>query len=344
MRLEQLEIIRIAEDGSSVRRILCVASRVNVLRSQSEDTLSLYERVLRGQEQNERFTVLLDDRSFLPQEHHFIGFGESLGAVALQTVRQLLEGANISSEEIEPLLFRHGLGGCGNNTCGSLDLPQQKVVRSLVAMKSGSSVLVVREPFSGLLPKWKEHFAESLIDYARKESAIVIIPRLTERPDCWLDNPYVARLQIEQPRRKTIGFSAVAPLDAPEAPPAQVQEINLPSSLPSSASVPSQLARKTRLTELEPLPPQKQKSNPRLVAVMATALLLILSIAFPIRYNTGQSAIKAPPTPDSEPAKQADKLPERKPAAVGLAPQVQGLAAYPPELKAAIVSAAEQLP
>jgi hypothetical protein len=42
--------------------------------------------------------------------------------------------------------------------------------------------------------------------FAWDRKAIVVVLRLSQRPEHWIDNPYITRIQLEKPRERTIGF------------------------------------------------------------------------------------------------------------------------------------------
>jgi hypothetical protein len=50
--------------------------------------------------------------------------------------------------------------------------------------------------------------AEFLTDFARAKNGLVVVASLSYRPESWIDNPVIARHQVGQSLRRTIGFGA----------------------------------------------------------------------------------------------------------------------------------------
>ncbi|RIL08963.1 MAG: hypothetical protein DCC75_07625 [Proteobacteria bacterium] len=69
-------------------------------------------------------------------------------------------------------------------------------------------VLVLNDPFEPIANLWRERAAELIVSSARGKGLLVVVPSLSYRPQCWIDNEAVARIQVGQNVQRTIGFSA----------------------------------------------------------------------------------------------------------------------------------------
>lgn len=79
-------------------------------------------------------------------------------------------------------------------------------MRILVAVSQPDKALIINEPFEVLTSQWKERFAEVLLDFARAKNGLIVIPSLSYRPDSWIDNSLIARIEVGQSIQRTIGF------------------------------------------------------------------------------------------------------------------------------------------
>ncbi len=216
MAFHQLEINKFSKEGEVLRKIRCLAGRVTVFRSQSDAELDKFKRALEGKPQSDRFSVLLDGGSFVPQKQIFIGFGALDTAPPQTTVGSFLIDAGIRDEVVENVLAPFGLGGLSQLLCPALAAPQWKALRLIAAIHApeASRVIILNEPFDEIPDSFKDPFAERLAKFAWEKQAIIIVTKLSYRPAVWIENDYIARVQLERPRQGTIGFgggeSAVA--------------------------------------------------------------------------------------------------------------------------------------
>lgn len=214
MALERLEILRFSQDGQVLRRLVCLAGRVSVFRARSQSNIELYRDALSGRPTSSRFSLLLDGATFKPEEHNFIGFGESFSADQRRSVANYLLDAGVSKSELEPTLARYGLGGLSAAECVQLSPQQQMMLRLLGASCCPERLLVCNNPFQHIPETWHGAFAERLTDFAWRRRAIVVVPELSVRPDYWIENEHIARLSLEPPRKATIGFGGSGSLSA----------------------------------------------------------------------------------------------------------------------------------
>lgn len=206
MQAEWLEINRLGIVGDLVRRVRCLARRVTVFRSVSSAEINLYSAALQGLAPSDQFAVLLDQAPFKPQEHNLIGFGEKFDPADLTPADTLLLRSGIAGEEIEPLLRSVGLAGILTSPVGQLPAGQSHVLRILVALQRPEQVLILNEPFDSVPDEWREPLAQLIANFAWFKHAIVIVTKLSYRPESWIENQAIARVQLERPRKRTIGF------------------------------------------------------------------------------------------------------------------------------------------
>ncbi|MBN8548150.1 MAG: hypothetical protein J0M12_02420 [Deltaproteobacteria bacterium] len=209
MSLERLDISRLSPEGEVTRKITCLAGRVTVFRANSEPEFDLYRSALAGWKTAERVSVLLDGQAFSPAKHFFIGFGEAYATErGNDTLKKVLLESGIEAHNIEASLLSFGLGGLADAACKALSPAQERLLRILAATADPNHVCVLYEPFEILPEAWREKAADTLARFAWERKAIVVVVKITSRPECWIENEHISRVQLERPRKRTIGFGA----------------------------------------------------------------------------------------------------------------------------------------
>jgi len=207
MGIEFLEINRLNESGETDRRIRCLVTRVSVFRSQAEVTLQQYIQAIEGKPTKDRFTLLIDGTSqFRPEEHNLIGFDEKFTADSQANTGQYLAGSGCPSEDIDATLLGCGLGGLITTPLSQLTVGQERTLRLLAATYQRDKILILNDPFQPIPDAWRERLAELLVRFAWQHKGVVIVVRLSYRPDCWIENEHITRIPLERPRQHTIGI------------------------------------------------------------------------------------------------------------------------------------------
>lgn len=201
-----LDIHRLASDGETIRRIRCLPGRITVLRAARESEIEIYYRAICGDECGDRFTILVNDAPFRREDHILIGFGRPVFSSPDLTVAGFLSSHGAPVETLEPLLLKLGLGGSSNRRCCDLSEGEAEILQILGATYCPGKILLLHNPFENVNPRWRERLAELIVDYVSRSNGTVLVTRLPCRPECWIENEYIARMQLERPRKATIGF------------------------------------------------------------------------------------------------------------------------------------------
>jgi|GEM_PF-6658248 len=208
---QELEIILFNKGGDVRRRVRALAGRITVLRAVEENLLNSYRDALLGIKQEARFSVLVDNKAFTSSQHNFIG--EKLnGHFALgDSVEFCLINAGFAATDIDRCLGEYGLGGLAANKCEELTTAQLIALGILAATEDPNRIIFLDDPFTHVSEKWRECLAERLTKFVKEKRGLVIVTRLQQRPNSWVENEYVARIQLERPRQATIGFGGQDP-------------------------------------------------------------------------------------------------------------------------------------
>ena len=101
-----------------------------------------------------------------------------------------------------------GLGGLSNAPCRDLLPREWRMLRQVASLVGESSreVFFLHDPFFEFSESDRETFAAAWARFAWEKKKIVIVTKLSERPESWIENDFIARIQLERPRQATIGF------------------------------------------------------------------------------------------------------------------------------------------
>jgi len=197
----------LSNTGELLNVATCHAGRISVLRASTPSDLRPYQRALAGSSAKDNLEILCDGAEFQPDQHTLIGFGEPSPTVGL-TVKEFLKSRGMSELAIGSQLISFGLEDIAEKRCAELTLDQESRLRLLAATSDPDKVLVLNDPFDNIAGKWRERVADALADFASTRNALIIIPSLSYRPDAWIENKAIERIEVGQTAQRTIGFGS----------------------------------------------------------------------------------------------------------------------------------------
>lgn len=210
---KKLQIKLLSQSAELLSITNCSAGQISVLRAESPSELRPYQRALTGSQGRERFVITVDGVEYRTEDHNLIGLGE-VAPHSGMTVSQYLSSVGLLDGGISALLVSFGIEGIEQKLCSALSPDEERKVRLFAATADPAKVIVINEPFEPILSSWRERMAEFLTDFARAKNGLVIVTSLSYRPDSWIDNPAIARHQVGQSLRRTIGFGSGQSEDA----------------------------------------------------------------------------------------------------------------------------------
>lgn len=205
---ERLSIKELSPSGELLGVLTCHAGQITVFRAVNQSDLGKYVRAFAGIQGKDRLVLALDNQEFRPGEHTLIGYGERYSAADSALVQNMLLASGVSEPELGALLVSTGLDSVASKPCAELSQDEERRVRLTAAMAQPHKVLVLNDPFDCISSMWRERFAELLVKFARTHSALVVVPQLSFRPESWIDNESIARLQVGENVQRTIGFGS----------------------------------------------------------------------------------------------------------------------------------------
>ena len=199
-----LQVKQLSLTGEVLNTVNCFSGQVSVLRAAADDMLMPYRNALSGLGGGGKFSVLLNGEEFKPEDKHLIGFG---GDVVLEgTVGSLVEQAGIPVAQ----LASFGLDEFVERDFQDLRSCPRRRIALLLKLFSREKVLIMDNPFEPISSRWKERFAEAVISSVEDTQSIYVVPRLSYRPQCWVGNRVIARIEVGKSIQKTIGFGTTS--------------------------------------------------------------------------------------------------------------------------------------
>lgn len=208
----RVELKLLSNSGELLHVATCYSGKISVLRASSPGELRPYQRALSGSSAKDNLEILVDGSVYQAEENTVLGFGEPSPTTGL-SVREFLTGNGISELSLKTQLLSIGLEEIADKRCSELSLDQEARLRLLVASVDVDKVLVLNDPFENISTKWRERVAELLANFAKSRNSLIIIPSLSYRPDAWIDNESITRIEVGQTSQRTIGFGAAGSLD-----------------------------------------------------------------------------------------------------------------------------------
>lgn len=203
----KLQLKLISNSGELLSVVNCLAGKISVLRASVPSDLRPYQRALSGSPGKDNLVVTCDGKEYCAENHVVMGFGEP-SPTAGMSVREFLTRNGINDSASDALLLQIGLENVANKQCSDLSADQEARLRLLVATTDPERILVLNDPFENISGQWRERAADLLATFARTRKALIVIPALSYRPESWIDNQSVERIEVGQTAQRTIGFGA----------------------------------------------------------------------------------------------------------------------------------------
>lgn len=204
---KKIQLKLLSSSGELLNVVTCRAGRITVLRGGSPSDLRPYQRALSGTSDGENVVVTCDEQDLNPEQHFTLGFGEASPCTGL-SVKEFLAKQGVASESHQSLLVSVGLTDIYEKHCSQLSTDQETRLRLIVATTESNKALILNNPFESVGASWRETLAEIIVSFAKNSNALIVVPSLSYRPECWIDNDLVDRVQVGHTTQRTIGFGS----------------------------------------------------------------------------------------------------------------------------------------
>ncbi|MFN4895845.1 MAG: hypothetical protein ACK5GN_01935 [Pseudomonadota bacterium] len=203
----KVQLKLLSNSGELLNVATCSAGKISVLRASTPSDLRPYQRALSGSSGRDNLEILCDGAPFQPDQHTLIGFGEP-SPTSGYTVKEFAVSRGVSDLALATQLLSVGLDDVIDKRCSELTADQEARLRLLAATGEPDKVIVLNDPFENVSGKWRERVAELLAEFARSRNALIIIASLTYRPEAWVANDRIDRIEVGQTSQRTIGFGS----------------------------------------------------------------------------------------------------------------------------------------
>jgi hypothetical protein len=314
----KLIIKKISSSGALLEEITCLSGCVNVFRSTQPEKLESYEKALFDVSSASQFEIELDNVKINPIEGvACVGVG-TFKARQGSNVKQILINAGYKGSAIDSLVATYELTSILDKKGEQLNEEELRKVELLVAAKQKSKILFVKDPFAPLSPSSRDTFAKLITASAVSDNKIVVVSRLSERPESWVGNVAIARIDLTLNRQATIGFD-----------PRLIERIR-------SEVLEQAPQQKDNVVAFKKLSPRTRLSYHLIAGTCIVVVLGTLGSALGGAYwkkNTPETeVVSLPPPPPVPVAEVAPPVPQEE-------PEVVALSLYSPEIGQSIRSA-----
>lgn len=209
MTHQLLRLKQYSPAGALENIINCRAGSVTVFRANNVHLIERLRARLVGEDVDPPIEALLDGSPYLPVDHMLVGCG-TVPIVGKQSASTFLQKMGVPAETAIRLMRHYGLAEVVEQECQTLDLCQATRLCILAGLYSPRGILVLDSPFSAMGYEWHETYAGLIAGAASLNNKIVVVIKLAIRPECWIDNPQIIRVQVDQLYQRTIGFGGSA--------------------------------------------------------------------------------------------------------------------------------------
>lgn len=190
-----LEIKRFLGAAQAVTETRCFPGRITVLTDAAGvGSLLAYQQALSGQKTVEKFSVRWQGVQYEPADHMLVGFRNELQPA--MSLSEYLQDSGYSSEEVAELLIKFELDTVSYMMCGQLSATAARQLELLAALRSSAPVLILNDPFQPFNGRWREHFAELIIDNSAAEQRVVVITNLSFTPQSWSQREEISYVDV----------------------------------------------------------------------------------------------------------------------------------------------------
>lgn len=197
--------------GQPSRGIACHAGHITVFRSFTESGLRPFQQLFAKTAPvggGDLFRVTLDGRPLSPADYLVIGMEKDFSDPE-QKLWEFMRDVGVPSEHLPHLLETYNLPH-SDELCIGLQPGLARMVRLIGSSYQSEKVLVLNDPFAPLSTEWRERLAEFIAVQTKSMQQIVVVTALSTRPQCWIGNEAISRVQIEEQFNMTVGYGVPA--------------------------------------------------------------------------------------------------------------------------------------
>jgi len=197
-----LQIVRRLDNGQANLELNCPASKITLIQDHDTGCLLPYQRALSNLDEPS-IVVRLNGEKYDSTLCSLVGFGEKLPE---QSISAFFQKSGLSSNLIDTYLKRYELEQFSYLKCSQLNQTAARQLSLLSALANSGSVLLMNDPFQPFSGRWREHFAELLLQSVIEQNRLVVIVNLSFMPKVWQDQPVlnIINVSLSQERARKL--------------------------------------------------------------------------------------------------------------------------------------------
>lgn len=205
MAPKKLILKQFSPSGEVINVINFLSGRITVLRGYEPSDLAPYQRAFSGTPGPERINLSLNGEEYRAEQNILIGFGESNAGFTL-SVSEALTSSGFPENQQAPLLLSFGIENTLGKSLSQLGAHEYRLLQLLCAVNDTKRAIVLNNPFEPIQASWRERIAEHISRTCRLNQSLIVVTSMNYRPESWIDNEIISRVQVGENLKRTIGF------------------------------------------------------------------------------------------------------------------------------------------
>lgn len=201
--MSNIKIKQISKSDQIIGVITCHSGKISVFRAKNNDDLLPYQRAISNTPGPEKFSIEKDDEKINIDEIICIGLvKKQLENITLKEFLDYSQNESTLHSVTKQFELEKKLD------LKLEDLTKCELRRAEILKLSflNDKIIAINLPFEPISFNLKETVAEFLLDICSNQNHTIIITSMNYRPQSWIDNENITRVEVGQNRQKTIGL------------------------------------------------------------------------------------------------------------------------------------------
>lgn len=182
-----------AEKGSNTA--ICKPNHITMLSDEAGGNIAMYQRALSGEKTGETLILEYQGEDFNPLTQLRVGFGEKLPEIG---IKEYLAEIGVPSDEIERVIDVCELRKHLFYTCSQLGSTQARQIELLRVLYSNEKIVILNDPFQPFNGRWREYFAEKLLEDMHAKNRILVVLYLSFVPQSWTESGILRETDVSK--------------------------------------------------------------------------------------------------------------------------------------------------
>jgi hypothetical protein len=195
---QTLVINRRLEQDQANLVIKCPPGKITLLQDSDTGCLLPYQNALAGLEEP-GFSLSVGSNNYNHRQHALAGFTDKLPD---ESILAYLTRSGLNQTQVEIAVRRYEFGQYKYLTCAQLSQTTSRQVSLLSACSGAKNILVMNDPFQPFSGRWREHFAELLLQEAKEKNRTIVIVNLSFMPQVWNEDNAINVINVSKSHEK----------------------------------------------------------------------------------------------------------------------------------------------